>query len=661
MALSRPLSRSLTRPLSRDLEGGVDGFSLLQSYDGAAAAYSLQDISNSRGNVARARRSVDNEERNLTESDIGDPLRKFAMNDSDELLTRAKEGAMYFDGVNDTVSVSAITLTVSTGFRVDFSTVMQKTAPGFFGTSSTAGLYAQSLTTFNVTDDASATATLGTLSFSEDQLYRLSLRCDGANFELYDITESETLLRSVSVGSLSAITLDTLAQSRGRTLEGLLYDVRVSNTGDNDTWVPRWNGHGNANADWEDQVGSNDGTVNGSPALWTGQGFDAFVTTWYDQSQALGQPLSRFANRAQATDGRINFDGSDDYVELPFDVASCTNATVTFYDVLFTGTEGVLMQSGTSGSHFLLAMDTSASGGFHAGSGSPSIYVDDALFTGTTRNDLKNAIGDGSLHKVELRGCDLSAWPQNPRLGWFETASQYRFEGIIGRVTVDHTGNGTLNADYPGTGNTNADWEDQVGSNDGTVNGSPDLYEGLNATQSTSSAQPQIVADGVIVVGDNEEPALDFDGTKSLTPNEDLGSLSAYSQFAVASKDVGTGLDGLYSPSSQDGLLLIDTGSGSKWGSYRSSALNANSIISSTALMAVTSADALAINFFLNGSADGSASGGTIGQAPHIGGLSGGQEMDGKITEIIFYDSDQSANREAIEANIAGRYGITLS
>ena len=31
------------------------------------------------------------------------------------------------------------------------------------------------------------------------------------------------------------------------------------------------------------------------------------------------------------------------------------------------------------------------------------------------------------------------------------------------------------------------------------------------------------------------------------------------------------------------------------------------------------------------------------------------------ISEIVYYNSDQSANRTAIETNIANQYGITLS
>jgi hypothetical protein len=45
----------------------------------------------------------------------------------------------------------------------------------------------------------------------------------------------------------------------------------------------------------------------------------------------------------------------------------------------------------------------------------------------------------------------------------------------------------------------------------------------------------------------------------------------------------------------------------------------------------------------------------------YIGGMSNPTPAGGAIQEIIIYDSDQSSNRPAIEANIANQYGITLS
>jgi len=47
---------------------------------------------------------------------------------------------------------------------------------------------------------------------------------------------------------------------------GVVYDVTLYDE-DGTTAIGQWNGYGNTDADWTDQIGSNDGTVGGSPAL----------------------------------------------------------------------------------------------------------------------------------------------------------------------------------------------------------------------------------------------------------------------------------------------------------------------------------------------------------------------------------------------------------
>jgi len=53
--------------------------------------------------------------------------------------------------------------------------------------------------------------------------------------------------------------------------------------------------------------------------------------------------------------------------------------------------------------------------------------------------------------------------------------TQFPFLGVIYDLEVGEI-SASLIASYKGYGNTNADWEDQIGSNDGTVNGSPDNH-----------------------------------------------------------------------------------------------------------------------------------------------------------------------------------------
>ena len=67
---------------------------------------------------------------------------------------------------------------------------------------------------------------------------------------------------------------------------------------------------------------------------------------------------------------------------------------------------------------------------------------------------------------------------------------------------------------------------------------------------------------------------------------------------------------------------------------------------------------------YLNGSADGASGAAAINAETsiqsYIGARADGNQdfFAGKVSEIITYKSDQSANREAIEANINNQYDI---
>ena len=65
------------------------------------------------------------------------------------------------------------------------------------------------------------------------------------------------------------------------------------------------------------------------------------------------------------------------------------------------------------------------------------------------------------------------------------------------------------------------------------------------------------------------------------------------------------------------------------------------------------------VGFFTNGVASNTATNSFAFTANGIGGDF--NPVDGNLKEIIIYESDQTANRPALETNIASEYGITLS
>ena len=64
--------------------------------------------------------------------------------------------------------------------------------------------------------------------------------------------------------NLGVYTLNTGPTYTGNKADGLIRDVVVKTFAG--VLVAQWDGHGNTNADWEDQVGSNDVTISGSPS-----------------------------------------------------------------------------------------------------------------------------------------------------------------------------------------------------------------------------------------------------------------------------------------------------------------------------------------------------------------------------------------------------------
>ena len=88
---------------------------------------------------------------------------------------------------------------------------------------------------------------------------------DGVNIKLYvdDVLESTSPgLTTGNFGGSQGI--DTIIGSTTDSFGGTIYDVIINNGTSN---VGQWNGYGNTNADWTDQIGSNNGTVAGSPQL----------------------------------------------------------------------------------------------------------------------------------------------------------------------------------------------------------------------------------------------------------------------------------------------------------------------------------------------------------------------------------------------------------
>jgi hypothetical protein len=183
---------------------------------------------------------------------------------------------------------------------------------------------------------------------------------------------------------------------------------------------------------------------------------------------------------------------------------------------------------------------------------------------------------------------------------------------------------------------------------------------GNDATQSVAASQPKIVDGGVLVSG-----GLDFDGVDDLLVGTH-NVTSAYNFFSVTT-DEGSATS-----------YIADTGSsasnGVNYGRTLNSggnrqltlnhggftAVNATGFLVGTELIS-QSYDGTTINAFVDGSLVGTSVQGYIASGTVLSlGASGsaGAFLNGKMAEIILYNSDQSANRVAIETNINAHYDI---
>jgi hypothetical protein len=212
---------------------------------------------------------------------------------------------------------------------------------------------------------------------------------------------------------------------------------------------------------------------------------------------------------------------------------------------------------------------------------------------------------------------------------------------------------------------SNAELITWVGSgNDGRVQTWYDQSGNDNhATQTTTSFQALIVSSGSLVSN-----GLDFQSDTYDIPTGVISNINSVSAFVVAKSDTTSG--------SRTGLALsrnnpdfrfynpIIVSSNFNFGYQDSAAkISLGSADTNkhlfTAIAGSSNAEA-----FLDGTSKGtvsSADGINALSSGGIGSINDGVVWDGKIQEIIIYNSDQTANRPAIEANIANQYGITLS
>jgi hypothetical protein len=400
--------------------------------------------------------------------------------------------------------------------------------------------------------------------------------------------------------------------------------------------------------------------------------FDTFVHTWYDQSGSGNDATQDVAGNqpkiaeagALLADG-IDFDGADD--KLNFTALSASDlsifSVVTFDSV--AGQERIIgPQTGNSEGFGI----SNATTGFFRGSGgtanSPAlnatISADTATLYSLIRASNTGTFFTDSTASATFSNTDTFAGASlggatNPVDGSLKEIIIYNSDQSSNRFKIESNINnyyGIYTASHNGFVEN---WYDQSGN-------------GNHAEQLTLGDQPKIVSNGNLLAD-----GIDFDGVNHylVAPDANVLDLTIpccfftvqkYSAIPttfqrILAKELSS--NGYNIGASSSGQFDIDIGTADGNGG----SVTTNKTVTSWIVAPDVSADNIKV--YDNGAlvlttssvtdVPANTDGLGIGARPN-----GTVLFDGSMSEIVIYDSDQSANRTGIESNIADEYGITL-
>ena len=188
-------------------------------------------------------------------------------------------------------------------------------------------------------------------------------------------------------------------------------------------------------------------------------------------------------------------------------------------------------------------------------------------------------------------------------------------------------------------------WYDQSLSND--------------ATQGTASAQPKIVSGGSLVTeGTSAKPAIEFDGVDDMLQKDFVPNIAQPITLFHVRRYRSNGIFCAIGHDNTTGSGYADINVGNDFRSYYGSYLGTITENTDQGLW-YSLANGVSSEVGLNGVAAESGNAGNVGlEFLTIGSAFGAFDAPINTQEIIIFDSDQSANRTAIETNINTFYSI---
>ncbi len=390
-------------------------------------------------------------------------------------------------------------------------------------------------------------------------------------------------------------------------------------------------------------------------------------------------------NTKSLLNSRAYFDGSNDNVGLTSEI----NLTGDFsleHSFVVTEKQQQLIGKNASGSYLRVEAGSTEITSFR-------ISTDGGADTVNLTSNLK--YGEANTIKLKRVSGKFGIYDENDVLISAEFTNSDTFtissfgkarglfaKGVIYNIRIDTNNDGTINHSYNGYGNSVSDWTDLVGSNNAAaVNGSPALFTGQDqdgfvktwydqsvttqagdtatgnhATQATAAEQPKIVDAGSLITGggiafDGSDDQLDFTALNAT----DLAIFSVVKFDSVSGQERILGEDSTNAEGFGIGTATTGFFRGNG-GSSSGPALNATVSTSGDFLFSGNRASNT-LGFFTNGVASATATNSDPFKANSIGGST--NPIDGNVKEIIIYETDQTDNRTAIEANIGEHYSIS--
>jgi hypothetical protein len=643
-----------------------------------AAAYSLRNLSTTyTGNVVDVRRSIDDAVESFTAAEVADgTLEAWVLAPVSSFIGNK----MWFDDVDDYVSFGDVfdyTDTFSIHAKIltkDAGISVVAARWDTFGSAGRQYLFRLNGGVLQFFDSASTLFARGS-GLNDGQAHDIELVVNGASSYLaIDGVQSGAFftpsITNRTSSFLSGATFNT-SPSIGVQSLGLIYDLSITKDGS-----PVSAYTGTELVTWTDQIGSNDGTVNGSPELFTGQGYDGFVSKWYDQSgndnhatQGTDASQPKIVNGGSLVTNNgnavVNFQSIDDR-HFIFGAGIDLTARTVFYAgrPASTNFQNLLGNTSNSSTNYIRTLNNVAGRPWET-EPSSSIFVDGSAYAGGDVSDqgysLNTFVFDSDA-TVNFLGGTGAAISDTPIVDASEiiiypsdqSANRTAIEANIGE-TYGITGIPAYDNTVDGFVET---WYDQSGN-------------GNDAVQSVAGSQPKIVDGGSLVSG-----GIDFDGvddyllSSHILSSDDVLSLYAVGAFDDLTQRVRMVADFFYVNVLDNGGFVLENNAFSQSGriaGYGDDTLfphNAASFVTegSESLFELQLASGSS-SFYVNGSNVNTISatmnaedGGSVLSIG--GGTTGGFPFIGPIKEIILYNADKTSDMANIRGNINDHYNI---